>query len=119
MNKWTIYHNPKCSKSRKALEILKENNLDPEVIEYLIEPLNKDELLHIISISEDHVKNFVRTKEEEFKQFSHINLEDKKEVAKLLAENPKLLERPIIVNEKQSIIARPVEKLEKYLIAKL
>ncbi len=67
MAKWTIYHNPKCSKSRQTLALLQENGITPEIVEYLITPPSKEDLGDIISKLEVPFSSLVRTKEEQLR----------------------------------------------------
>lgn len=112
MNKFTIYHNPKCSTSRKALEILKNHNIEPTIIEYLKTPpelKTLEEFRKYIPINE-----LVRTKEPIFNELQ-LNLEDDVNVLKAIAENPILLQRPIIICDGKPIMARPPEKILTWL----
>lgn len=108
----TIYHNPRCSKSRQALEILEGKDVQVNIINYLDDGLDMVEVLDLSLKLGCDVKDFVRTKEEEFKNYQ-IDWANNKEAALVLSECPKLLERPIIVKGEQAVIARPPEELER------
>lgn len=110
MNRVQIYHNPKCSKSRAALEILNEKCLDPEVIHYLNTGLSVPEVINLASLLGVKVLELLRTKEAEFKSIS-IDWSDDHLAAAQLVQFPKLLERPIVINIDKAVIARPPEKL--------
>ena len=112
---WEIFHNPRCSKSRKALEILRDNNIEPDIIEYLKKGLDENKVEDMILKSKQKPKEFLRIKEKEFSNYKKESLETAKSVAKILAECPKLLERPIVIKNKQVIIARPPELIETLL----
>lgn len=113
MSSFLLLHNPKCSKSRQALELLKEKEVSLEVREYLKEPLTSDELHNVMNLLEDDYKEIVRTKEEGYKA-KPFSLEDKDIIAENLSKSPKLMERPIVVfNNQKAVVARPTEKLEK------
>lgn len=103
-----IYHNPKCSKSRKALELLSEKQINVRVIEYLKEGLTEEEILNLAKKIQCPVKKLIRVKEEEFKKLD-LDLNDDLACAKAIAKIPKLLERPVVVFEDRAIIARPPE----------
>lgn len=110
-----IYHNPRCSKSRCALEWLQENKYEVEVVDYLKNPLSMEELKSVLRLLKMNPEDLIRKNEEDFAL--HIkgkNLSKDEMIAKMI-EFPKLMERPIIVWEKQAVIARPLEKLEQAL----
>ena len=67
-NKLIIYHNPKCSKSRKALEIIKNKNIEPTIILYLIDKLSKTEVKNLLSKLELSIRDILRTGEDEYKK---------------------------------------------------
>lgn len=114
MAKWTLYHNPKCSKSREALALLQSQKIQPAVVEYLKTQPTETELRSLIAMLEDSPAALVRTKEEDY-QNSKFDLNSIDEIVKHLAKNPKLIERPIVIKDKKAVIARPVEKIEKFL----
>ncbi|WP_076418785.1 arsenate reductase (glutaredoxin) [Colwellia sp. UCD-KL20] len=106
----TIYHNPRCSKSRQTLQLLEENNQDVTVVEYLKTPLNEtkiNELLGLLNISPIEM---MRTKETEFKE---QNLKDASNEVLIAAmvNTPKLIERPIVTNGNNAVIGRPPENV--------
>ena len=106
-----LYHNPRCSKSRQGLAILREKNLDFEIVEYLKSPLNKEELSDIISKLKIQPIDLVRKNELIWKEkFKNKNL-DNDQVLSALVKFPKLIERPILVNGNSAIIGRPPEQL--------
>ena len=110
MTKAIYYHNPRCSKSRQGLALLEENSYQATVKEYLKEGLTKVELKNIVGKLDGDFHALVRSKEAEFKD-SGLTLKDlsKDEVINLLAQTPKLLERPLLVTSGQAIIGRPPE----------
>jgi arsenate reductase len=110
MTQWTILYNPKCSKCREALALLQSKKIEPQVIEYLKNPLTKSEVKEWLSRL-DSPATMVRTKEEDF-QAAPFDLNSTETIAKRLAENPKLIERPVIMNDKQAVVARPIEKMD-------
>lgn len=107
-----IYHNPRCSKSRQAIEILEEKGVPFDIIEYLKEGLQEEEILGLIEKLGDAAANIVRKKEDEFKA-EPFEVEDSREVAKRLSQIPKLLERPIVVMGPKAMIGRPPEDILK------
>jgi arsenate reductase len=108
MKKYTIYHNPRCSKSRQALEILQNHHMNPTIIEYLKSPLNLEQLIELSSYFD--LRDFVRTNESVFKKLN-LTLEDKDRVLKAMLEDPILMQRPIVTYDGRAIIARPPEKV--------
>lgn len=105
-----IYHNPRCSKSRQALEILKSHHIEPTIVEYLKTPLNLEQLRELRSFFD--LKDFVRTNESAFTQFQ-LNLDDEMSVLEAMTNEPILMQRPIVTSSGKAIIARePVKLLE-------
>jgi len=108
-----IYHNPRCSKSRETLELLKSNGVDPEVVLYLETPADAAtlrELLQMLGMSS--ARELMRQKEDLYKS---LNLADKNlsedALIQAMVENPKLMERPIVVAKGQARIGRPPEQV--------
>jgi arsenate reductase len=108
----TIYHNPRCSKSRKALELLQNKDINLNIIPYLDQGLSVDEVLKLADCLSLNVIEFMRVKEEEFKSLS-LDTNSNIDCAKALEACPKLLERPIVIVGEKAIVARPPENLEK------
>jgi len=112
MNTVTIYHNPKCSKSRKALEILQNHQVHPIIIEYLKTPLNLEQITQLRSHFD--LKDFVRYDELAFKALN-LTLENETDVLNAILREPILMQRPIVVCGDKVIIARPPEKVLELL----
>ena len=112
----TIYHNPRCSKSRATLEILVNNGINPEIVLYLENPLDVDTLKGITDMLDCSIKHIMRTGESEYKELALNNpdLSDNQLLA-AVADHPKLLERPIIVNNGKATIGRPPENVLKII----
>ena len=112
MKHFTIYHNPRCSKSRQTLELLKENNIEPEIILYLENPPSEEKLIELIDLLGISPRDLLRKGEEEYK--TH-NLKDEslkgKDIIQIMSENPKLIERPIVISKNKAIIGRPPENV--------
>ncbi len=106
-----FYHNTRCSTSRKGLELLRENGIEPEIVEYMKEPLTPAELSGIIGKLGIDPLELVRTKEKIWKEeFADKEL-SYDEVILSMIEYPQLMERPVLVNGDKAAIGRPVEKL--------
>ena len=106
-----IYHNPRCSKSRQGLAMLQEANVDLEIIEYLKNPLTESELKDLLKKLRIPAIELVRKNEAVWKeQYKNKNLSEN-ELIKAMVANPKLIERPIIVNGDTAVIGRPIEKI--------
>lgn len=110
--KLIIYHNPRCSKSRETLKILQDNNRQAEVIEYLHEPPNKQDLAKIIKMLGISPRQLLRTTEPEYKD---AGLDDEsisdEHITAAICRNPVLLQRPIVIQGNKAIIGRPPSKV--------
>lgn len=110
-NQLTIYHNPRCSKSRQTLELLQDKGIEHKVFEYLKEPMNKSQLEDLFKALDKKAKDVLRTKEEEYKALS-INLDDDSQVIEAIISHPKILERPIVISsDGKAAIGRPPENV--------
>ena len=110
-----IYHNPRCTKSRQTLALLKENGVEPQVVEYLKELLTTEDLRQLIGFLGFEPLALVRKNEAVWKeQFKGKKLSDN-EVIKAMVENPKLIERPIVVKQKKAVLGRPPENVLKLI----
>ncbi|HVT62083.1 MAG TPA: ArsC/Spx/MgsR family protein [Legionellaceae bacterium] len=112
MNPFTIYHNPRCSKSREALEMLHRHQLHPIIIEYLKTPLNLKQIMHLRQHFE--LKDFVRSNEPVFKALK-LTLDNEVEVLHAMVKEPILMQRPIITYGEKAVIARPIEKILEFI----
>jgi len=105
------YHNPRCGKSRESLAFLQEQGVEPELILYLKNPPTFDELKEVIVKLGIKPFDLIRTKEKIFKEnFKGKELDDDKWI-QVMVENPKLIERPIIITDKKAVIGRPKENI--------
>ena len=113
MNKEVIiYHNPKCSKSRKALEIIKSKNIEPTIILYLKTKLSKTEVENLLIKLGLSIRDILRTGEDEYRNnnLKNESLTDDK-LIDFLIRFPKLLQRPIVVKNNKAVIGRPPENI--------
>jgi arsenate reductase len=105
----TLYHNPRCSKSRQALALLEEHGAEVKIRRYLDEPLNEDELRDLMSRLDADGERLVRTQEPEWQELEDTNLQDQEQVISAIVRHPKLMERPIADDGKRAVIGRPPE----------
>jgi len=116
MNNFTIYHNPRCSKSRQTLELIKVNGIEPEIILYLENPPSKSRLSELVDFMQIKPRDLLRKGEDEYKTYNLQDMSlDDSEIIKVMSENPKLIERPIVVSNNQAIIGRPPENVLKLI----
>ena len=108
----TIYHNPRCSKPRQTLELLQENNISPEIILYLEQTPSKKELKAVLGKLGMSARDLVRTSEEAYKALglSNPDLSDDQLLDAMINE-PKLIQRPIVVAGSRAVIGRPPENV--------
>ncbi|MES9817957.1 MAG: arsenate reductase (glutaredoxin) [Candidatus Thiodiazotropha sp.] len=107
-----IYHNPRCSKSRQTLQLLQDQGIDPDVVEYLKTPPDKATLGRILDMLGLEPRELMRTKEKEYKalQLDDPSLSRDQLIDAMIA-NPKLIERPIVIQNGKAAIGRPPEKV--------
>jgi arsenate reductase len=112
----TMYHNPRCSKSRETLALLNQKGIEPEIIEYLSSPPDATQLKKILGLLGLSPREIIRTKDELYKEINLDNedLDDNQIIAALI-ENPKLIERPIVLANGKAAIGRPPENILEIL----
>jgi len=111
-----IYHNPRCSKSRKTLEMLRERGHEPKVIEYLKTPPSRDTLNAVLQLLKMEPRDLIRTKEPIYKQTNLDNPElSHTEIIDVLIKHPILIERPIVLANGRAALGRPPENVLKIL----
>ena len=116
MREFTIYHNPRCSKSRQALQLLRGAGIEPTIIEYLKTPLAKEQLRNISQLLGLRPKDFVRKIEKDFKDNDLSKyLEDDDKIIDAMSLFPKIIERPIVVSGGEAVIGRPPENVQKLI----
>jgi arsenate reductase len=112
----TIYHNPKCAKSRATLQLLEARGLKPRVVEYLKTPPSRAELEKILALLGMEPRELMRTKEPEYKK---ARLDDPKlgraQLLAALVKYPRLIERPIVLAKGKAALGRPPENVLKIL----
>jgi arsenate reductase len=110
----TIYHNPRCGKSRNTLEILKSRGIQPKIIEYLKIKLTEDKINNLLKKLNLEAKDIIRAKEA--KELSiNVDKMSQRDLIKAISENSIIIERPIVVNNNKAIISRPPERVIEIL----
>ena len=109
----TIYHNPRCSKSREALSLRQSRGIDPQVVLYLDTPPDADTLRELLQLlGMESPRELMRQKEDLYKS---LNLADQAlsdaALIQAMVDNPKLIERPVVVSRGQARIGRPPEQV--------
>ena len=108
----TIYHNPKCRKSRQTLKLLQEQGINPAIIEYLKNPPTSEKLKEILSLLGVSPRDLMRKKEDEYKELDLANskLSDE-DLIGFMVKNPILIERPIVLANGKAALGRPPEQI--------
>ncbi len=114
----TIYHNPRCSKSRKTLEIIRENGVEPNIVEYLQQPPDAARTEHLAALLGLTVSDLLRISEADFTEARDLpSLDDNAALAAWIEDHPKVLQRPIVVDDDRdvAVIGRPPENVLELL----
>ncbi len=110
-----IFHNPKCSTSRKVLLALQEAGVEPQVIEYLKTPPSETQLKEILRIGNLKPQDILRKRDKVFKEkFADKSLSDAQWI-KAISEHPSILERPLCVSEDHAAICRPIDRWKEFV----
>lgn len=109
-----ILHNPKCSTSRKTLDLLRESGIEPEIVLYLKTPPTRAELVTLIADAGIDVRTAVRKRESLYGELGLADASDD-ELLDAMAQHPILIERPFVVTEKGTRLARPIDKVHEIL----
>ncbi len=116
MKKATIYHNPRCSKSREALAMLKEKQYEIEIVEYLKTPLDEQAIKQLLEEMNLSPRQLLRNNEAVYKE---LNLADQnvsdKELILAMVNNPRLINRPIVTTSKGTRLGRPIEQINEII----
>ena len=108
----TLYHNPRCMKSREALELLRRQGIEPQIREYLKDPPDSETLISLLQQLRISPRALLRTKELPYKE---LNLNDKnltdQTLIETMVQHPILIERPIFIHQDQAVIGRPPEQV--------
>lgn len=112
----TIYHNPRCSKSRQALKLIQEQGLEPRVVHYLESPPDQETLARLLDLLGLDPRELMRRKEPEYQE---LGLDDpalpREALIAAMVQHPRLIERPIVVKDGKAILGRPPERVLELL----
>ena len=111
----TIWHNPRCSKSRNAAQLLEERGVEAEVVRYLDTPPTKEEIKEVLKMLGISARELMRTKEAIYKELGLKDVEDEEKLIEAMAAHPKLIERPVVIKDGKAAIGRPIEKIVELL----
>ncbi len=115
MADWTIYHNPRCTKSRQALQLLRDQGIEPRVVEYMKQVPSDREMEMLLMKLGMKAENLLRKGEGVFKEkFKGLELNEH-EWVNVMREHPQLIERPIVVKDHAAVIGRPTEKVQELI----
>tara|TARA_B100000902_G_C27218039_1_gene868089 strand:- start:93 stop:446 length:354 start_codon:yes stop_codon:yes gene_type:complete len=110
-----IFHNPRCSKSRKALDILQENGISPKIVQYLKKPPTKEEISLILQKLNKEPIDIIRKNETFYKENLKSLSLDREGWIETLSKHPILIERPIIIRGEKAVLGRPPENVLKLI----
>ena len=113
MAKVTIYHNPRCTKSRQTLALLFESGVEPDIVEYLKKPLDENTLSKLITLLDIEPHELIRKKE--YRELKLPKTDDPRELITRMAAHPQIIERPIVVCGKKACLGRPPENVLEIL----
>lgn len=112
----TIYHNPRCSKSRQTLALIEGAGISPEIVRYLDEPFSKSQLQDILNkLGFESPRELMRKGEAIYKELNLKNEMNTDELLEAMMSHPKLIERPIVVSGQTAILGRPPENVNEFL----
>jgi len=115
MSSVTIWHNPRCSKSRQGLALLEESDAEATVVKYLNTPPSTAEIQEVLRKLGIPARDLMRTKEAIYKELGLKEVDDEEKLIEAMAEHPKLIERPVLIMEDKAIIGRPPAKVIAFL----
>jgi arsenate reductase len=107
----TIWHNPRCSKSRQALALLEEQGVEADVVKYLETSPSAEEIKAVLKKLGIGARELMRTKEALYKELGLKEVDDEEQLVAAMAEHPKLIERPVVITGDKAVIGRPPEKV--------
>ena len=111
MEKVQIWHNARCGKSRQALALLEEHNIEVEVVKYLDKKITVDEMREIVKKLGIHAKELLRDGEDDYKKLALKGVEDEEVILQAMVDYPKLIQRAIVIKGDKAKLGRPPEKV--------
>ena len=111
MDKYIIYHNSRWGKSRSALQLLRDSNIEPQIIDYIKNPPSIAELKRISRLLGLDPSEWIRKTEKDYKNNNLKDIKDSEKIFSLMSKYPKLIERPIVIYNEQAVIGRPPENV--------
>lgn len=112
----TIYHNPRCSKSRRTLDLLDQRGVEPQIIEYLKTPPSAEQIAEILELLELQPRELMRSNEAEYRE---LRLDDpalsREQLIQAMADHPRLIQRPVVVSRGRAALGRPPERVLEIL----
>lgn len=115
MSKTIIWHNPRCSKSREALQILEDNGIKNEVVKYLDDKPNAEEIKKVLKLLGLSARELMRTDEAIYKELKLKEVSDEEALIEAMANHQALIQRPIIIKDAKAIIGRPTSIIKDFL----
>lgn len=115
MSPTTIWHNPKCAKSREGLEVMQASGCDFETLKYLDVTITTGQIQELLKLLGIGARELMRTKEEIYKELDLKNETDENRLIQAMAQHPKLIERPIVIQDNRAIIGRPSSLIVEFL----
>jgi arsenate reductase len=115
MENIVIWHNPRCSKSRNALQFLQDKEYDITVVNYLQDTPNEEDIKEVLQMLGFGARALMRTKEDIYKELNLKDESNEEVLIQSMVKYPKLIERPVIIKNGTAVIARPLENIEKIL----
>ena len=107
----TIWHNENCSKSRNTLTLLKEQNIDIKVVNYLDNPPDYNEIANVLKMLGKTAREIMRTKEEIYLELELDKVNSQDKLIEAMINNPQLIERPIVIRDLKAAIGRPIDNI--------
>ncbi len=112
----TLYHNPRCSKSRAVLALLEENDIEPEIVQYIDNPPDVSQLKDLLKKLDMNLRDILRRNEPDYDELGLDDTTLNEEIVfDLVSKHPKLIQRPIIVQGDRAIIGRPPENVLSFI----
>lgn len=110
----TIYHNPRCGTSRNTLKLLQESGIEPTVVKYLDTPPSRDELTTLLADAGLKPSEAIRSRESLYTELG-LAYASEEDLLSAMVENPILIERPLVVTDKGTVLARPADRVREIL----